>query len=327
MSQTNQTQNCVTLSDVTVSPHVQSNSSSNLTHILDKIDPFDAELADGKHKNILIIGKRASGKSHMVKYLANQLIATNTVQSIIIITNPTNDYTGFKNVQSIYFECKQEYLKQIIETQSEPDSKPILIIFDDVLFTKKVNNNDLFKQIILNGRHFKISTIVTIQFPIGLNPEIRTNFDNVLMFYDDCISNHKSAWNQYFGMIPTFVQFNSMMKNLKLNNWECLCTLKNKSIPVCIYAAPDSDNKKKPDIQIKTMGIPNPSASQKNPDNLYNLSSNQQLFSLLNANTQVIAKLTNENNQISSIIKANNEIITKLIEQNNLLVTKLNLTI
>ena len=313
MAQTNSNQNCVTLSDVTVSPLAQSNNSSNLTHILDKTNPFEAELADGKHKNILIIGNREMGKTHMVKHIANRLVATNTVKDIIVISNPgdVKQYNQMPNVINIYQVYETSYMEALVKSQSEPDAKPILIIFDDVLLPNKINNNDIFKSIILNGRHKKISTIVTVQFPISLSPVIRTNFDNVLIFYDCTISNVKKAYDHYGGFYPTFDLFNTIIRNLKPESYECLCIPgKNIKIPKCIYKAPSSNAQYFPASQVSQtiQSIQTTQSSQLNQDNLYDLQSNQQICSIINANSQIIAKLTNENNQICSIIKSNNEI-------------------
>lgn len=301
MSQTISSQNCVTLSDAIIS--IPSNDSSNFTHILAKSNSFDTEVEDGFHKNILIIGKRESGKTHMVKHLANKLIYTNTVESVIVISWPTNDYSDIKNIKNIYQEYKKNILDEIIKFQTEPESKPLLIIFDDVLYSTKINNDDVFKNLMLNGRNlFKISTIITSQIPINFCPIIRNNFSNVLMFYDFYHSNIKKAYENYYSIFPKFNQFNSLIHTLNSKNKECICTLNNKSdyFPVCFYQVPNSNNEE-------------------------NLTDNQDLISFIDKNSLIITKLMDENNKMSLMIKTNNETISQLIRQNNQSISKLNL--
>jgi hypothetical protein len=111
-------------------------------------------------------------------------------------------------------------LKYIIEKQKSQDSKPILIIFDDCIFSKVINNNNNFKEILINGKHLKICSIVVVQYPISFNQEIRENFDFVYYYKDECIANSKKIYKQYFGILPSYSQFDIVVNSLI--NYECL---------------------------------------------------------------------------------------------------------
>jgi len=73
----------------------------------------------------------------------------------------------------------------------------------------------------MNGRHWKVMLIITMQFPLGIPPNLRTNIDYVFILRENYISNRKRIYENYAGMFPTFESFCQVMDQCT-ENYECL---------------------------------------------------------------------------------------------------------
>lgn len=159
----------------------------------------------------LIIGKRQSGKTFVTKDIISTLNKIHNFEKTILFTYDKSN-CEFNNV-SMVDEYSSDALKNIIEEQQNIDSKPVLLIFNDCIHSNKINNDDNFKEIIINGRHLKIYSIVIMQYPFDFK-ELIINFDFVYFFRDPHIGNCKKAYDLYFGILPSYSQFDKLVQSL-----------------------------------------------------------------------------------------------------------------
>ena len=73
----------------------------------------------------------------------------------------------------------------------------------------------------MNGRHWKIMLVITMQYPLGIPPNLRTNIDYVFILREPYITNRKRIYDNYAGMFPTFESFCQVMDQCT-ENYECL---------------------------------------------------------------------------------------------------------
>jgi hypothetical protein len=73
----------------------------------------------------------------------------------------------------------------------------------------------------MNGRHWKIMLIITMQYPLGIAPALRTNIDYVFILRENYISNRKRIYDNYAGMFPTFESFCTVMDQCT-EDYSCL---------------------------------------------------------------------------------------------------------
>jgi hypothetical protein len=73
----------------------------------------------------------------------------------------------------------------------------------------------------MNGRHWKVMLVITMQFPLGIPPTLRTNIDYVFILRENYIANRKRIYENYAGMFPTFESFCQVMDQCT-ENYECL---------------------------------------------------------------------------------------------------------
>jgi hypothetical protein len=92
---------------------------------------------------------------------------------------------------------------------------------DDCLYDASWSRDKLMRLLFMNGRHWKIMLIITMQYPLGIPPTLRTNIDYVFILREPYINNRKRIYENYAGMFPTLESFCQVMDQCT-ENYECL---------------------------------------------------------------------------------------------------------
>lgn len=188
----------------------------------------------GDNKILIFIGKRNTGKSILVlDYLYHhQDFPLGTVIS------PTDDYnyTYKPHIPSIFIheEYSPELIEQVLRRQKDicrnckidPRYKGVdpraFVIFDDCLADgdQWVKDKNI-KWIFMNGRHAQVTFILTMQYPLGITPNLRTNVDYIFICKEPKVNNQKRLYEHYAGMFPSFEMFRAVLKHCT-KNFGCL---------------------------------------------------------------------------------------------------------
>jgi len=191
---------------------------------------------ESKGPVIVLIGRRDTGKSFLVRDLLyyHQDIPIGTV---ISGTEEGNGFYG-KLVPKLFIhneyntaivenilKRQRSVLKQIkkeIETYKRSTIDPrTFTILDDCLYDNTWSRDKMMRLLFMNGRHWKIMLIITMQYPLGIPPTLRTNIDYVFILREPYIANRKRIYDNYAGMFPTFESFCQVMDQCT-ENYECL---------------------------------------------------------------------------------------------------------
>ena len=186
---------------------------------------------------IVLIGRRDTGKSFLVRDLLyyQQDIPVGTV---ISGTEAGNGFYG-KLVPKLFIH--DEYNSSIIENilkrqkvvlkemkkhkdtyKKESDIDPrAFVIMDDCLYDSTWSRDKMMRLLFMNGRHWKIMLVITMQYPLGIPPNLRTNIDYVFILREPYIANRKRIFDNYAGMFPNFEAFAQVMDQCT-ENYECL---------------------------------------------------------------------------------------------------------
>lgn len=108
------------------------------------------------------------------------------------------------------------------------------IVLDDMMNDNDWKKDKTIKTIFFNGRHFNIFFILTMQYPMGIGPELRSNIDYVFIFNEPSIANRKKIYDQYCSNIPSFDHFQNILD---------YCTQNHECLVVDTAASGDLDNK------------------------------------------------------------------------------------
>jgi hypothetical protein len=209
-----------------------------MTLELKKFDMKNISFKPNENKGpvVVLIGKRDTGKSFLVRDLLyyHQEIPIGTVIS------GTEEGNGFyaKMVPKLFvhneyntaiieniLKRQRTVLKQIkkeIETYKRSTIDPrAFVILDDCLYDATWTRDKMMRLLFMNGRHWKVMLVITMQYPLGIPPTLRTNIDYVFILRENYIANRKRIYENYAGMFPTFESFCQVMDQCT-ENYECL---------------------------------------------------------------------------------------------------------
>lgn len=191
---------------------------------------------ENKGPTIVFIGRRDVGKSFLVR----DLLFHHQDIPIGLVVSGTEASNGFygKIVPKMFIH--NEYNTVLIEnilkrqklvikqmtrdmelyrkTSIDPRA---FVILDDCLFDDKWARDKMMRYLFLNGRHAKVMLIITMQYPLGIPPILRTNIDYVFILREPYLSNRERIWKNYASMFPTLESFCSILDQCT-NNYECL---------------------------------------------------------------------------------------------------------
>jgi len=208
------------------------------------IKKFDMEMIrtkcalDSKKAPVIVfIGKRDTGKSFLVRdILANtkDCFPIGTVISGSEVASPFfQDLVPSKLIHDKYNPGivmgsikRQMAVKQARNHEnraggrSHVDPRAFLIL-DDCLYDKTWMNEESTRYVFMNGRHIDLATFITMQYPLGVPPNLRTNIDFVFILRENVLGNRKRIYDNYAGMFPTFQMFCQFMDQCT-ENYECL---------------------------------------------------------------------------------------------------------
>ena len=99
-------------------------------------------------------------------------------------------------------------VKKEMETYKRSTIDPrAFVILDDCLYDNTLSRYKLMRLLFMNGRHWKVMLVITMQYPLGIPPTLRTNIDYVFILRENYIANRKRIYENYAGMFPTFEAF------------------------------------------------------------------------------------------------------------------------
>ena len=191
---------------------------------------------ENKGPVIVLIGRRDTGKS----YLVRDLLYHHRDIPIGTVISGTEAGNGFYSSHVPKLFIHDEYSSNIIENilkrqksvmkevnkqiqmykYSKIDPRSFVIL-DDCLYDSTWTRDKLMRLLFMNGRHWKVLLVITMQYPLGCPPTLRTNIDFVFILREPYISNRKRIYDNYAGMFPTFESFCQVMDQCT-ENYECL---------------------------------------------------------------------------------------------------------
>jgi len=190
---------------------------------------------------IVLIGRRDTGKSFLVRDLLyyHQDIPIGTVIS------GTEAGNGFYGAMVPKLFIHDEYNSAIIENilkrqkmvvrqlkkETEAYGRSTIdprtfVILDDCLYDNTWARDKLMRLLFMNGRHWKLMLVITMQYPLGVPPNLRTNIDYTFILREPYIANRKRIYENFAGMFPTFESFCQVMDQCT-ENYECLVVANN----------------------------------------------------------------------------------------------------
>lgn len=194
-----------------------------------------------KSPMIVIIGKKDTGKSFLTRDILFHTQDCFPIGTVISGTELANEF--FQHMvpsKLIHDKYRPEIITNVIRRQltlkqqrnqnkgsSNIDPRAFLIL-DDCLYDATWIREESTRYVFMNGRHVDLSTIITMQYPLGITPNLRTNVDFVFILRENILGNRKRIYENYAGMFPTFEMFCQFMDQCT-ENFECLVICNSSS--------------------------------------------------------------------------------------------------
>lgn len=165
--------------------------------------------------------KRDSGKSTFCEDLLYHMRTKVPVVVVVSRTENTNHfYKKFLPDSFIYESLDDDLIPRIQKRQETLLNNPppgvtdphILLIFDDCMHKKTMFQRQDIRDLIMNGRHFKIGVWIIAQYATDLPTYLRSNADFIFAFKDNVKQNREKLWKMFFGVVETLKEFEAIMQ-------------------------------------------------------------------------------------------------------------------
>ena len=196
------------------------------------------EMDSRKSPMIVLIGKKDTGKSFLVRDILFHTQPYFPIGTVISATEVANEFFQHMVPSKLIHDKYQPSIvtnaikRQLgVKTARNEDKKRsggnsstdprAFLILDDCLFDGSWIKEESTRYVFMNGRHIDMMTIITMQYPLGISPNLRTNVDFIFILRENIISNRRRIYESYAGMFHTFEMFCQFMDQCT-ENFECL---------------------------------------------------------------------------------------------------------
>jgi len=196
-----------------------------------------------KFPSILILTKRGGGKTFLCRALLNQfkeypagIIISHTERTDPFFQNffPDSfiynkyDPKIFAKILARQREIKKRSNERVAHGKSPKDTRLFLLMDDCLSSSKEWSKDECLKEILFNGRHLDITYILTMQQPMAVSPDLRSNFDFIFLLSVDNMTDVDKLYKHYSSAFPNILVFKSVLNKLT-ENYGCMVLKKREA--------------------------------------------------------------------------------------------------
>ena len=175
----------------------------------------------GDDKVCLFIASRGSGKSTLI---ADVLWHKRNIPSGVAMSfteGGNKFFSKYLPESYVYDEFNSSALGRVLRYQKGRAARlgkakcpSLFIILDDCAFDKTVFKNPDLQEVFMNGRHYSVFLMLTLQYVLMLPIVMRVNSDVVFLMKDNNNNNVRKMWEQFGGVFDNFKDFKEVFDEL-----------------------------------------------------------------------------------------------------------------
>lgn len=111
------------------------------------------------------------------------------------------------------------------------------VILDDCAYKKGITRSETLRKLFMNGRHWGILTLFSVQYCVDLDISLRGNAGYVFVCREPIINYRRRIYENFLGMLPNFNVFEKVM-DACTQNFECLVldrTQRSTKVEDCLF--------------------------------------------------------------------------------------------
>lgn len=165
---------------------------------------------------ILIIGRNdyTEAKHNLITTILKKFHHTYPEANSLIVSKDIHFYkNNFPKAQ-----IEKKYSQNLLKLSKDTNINGAIILDDCLDTVGSYQKDEPFIELMYNGKHYKNLVILSMQYPLGLKPEFRCQFDYVFLFGSYSLTYKKKLYNYYAGFFPNLNLFNESFNDLTSNN-------------------------------------------------------------------------------------------------------------
>ena len=197
-----------------------------------KIKKFSFDMM-GRSDVVAVVARRKSGKSFFIRDMLHHYRDI-PVGTVISQTERVNSfYKDFVPPSLIHDEYRDEIIEKVLKRQrlvldkirKDPEYAEVdpsaFLLMDDCMADTSWQKSPVMREIFFNGRHFKLLTVLSLQYVMGLSVSFRNQVDWVFLFKEGIWANKKRLYENFAGMFHNQQIFNAVLDQVT-NDYGCL---------------------------------------------------------------------------------------------------------
>lgn len=186
--------------------------------------------------HVVIIGKRQTGKSTLVKDIVSRLSerpdhSNHFKSSNTLIVDPTSssrkEYAEIAPPESIHTEYAPELIEDLVSQQRsghcQPWQQDAIVVLDACFYDNSWMRDVNIRDMLISREALAITPIIAHQFAPSVPHSLRSQIDYVFVFRENVLNNRKRIYDNYAtSAFDTFETFCNVLDTTTTENYECL---------------------------------------------------------------------------------------------------------
>lgn len=166
---------------------------------------------------INVIGKRGTGKSHLIKEIMYTLrsrfdIGCGMTPTFSSAQDMKECMPNGMVFEDGYNESQLKKMLALFKALVRRDKERHAFLWlDDCMADRKMMHGVHMRDLHMNGRHFWLTFINAMQYLMDIGPDLRTQVDYVFVLQENSQDQKMKLWKYFFGMFAKFADFDKVM--------------------------------------------------------------------------------------------------------------------